>query len=128
MFTPLHRSTNQEPFKNMPVIKVATMRKYDGTVCPSSLPETEVSITLLCQLFSTRYTAVQIKNSLKSTSAIKVETIRTISVTQSKPSRATTKLILFTVSKGEWNTKEDTGKSLKNALDVLWYAKRHLLG
>jgi len=41
---------------------------------------------------------------------------------------ATTKLTLFTVSKDEWNTKEDTGKSLKNALDVLRYAKRHLLG
>jgi len=35
---------------------------------------------------------------------------------------------IFTVSKDEWNTKEDTGKSLKNALHVLWYAKRHLLG
>jgi len=41
---------------------------------------------------------------------------------------ATTKLMLFTVSKDEWNTEEDTGKSLKNAMDVLWYAKRHLLG
>ena len=35
-------------------------------------------------------------------------------VTQWKPSRATTKLMLFIVSKDEWNTKEDTGKSLKN--------------
>ena len=34
----------------------------------------------------------------------------------------------FTISKDEWNTKEDTGKSMKNALDVLRYAKRHLLG
>ena len=32
--------------------------------------------------------------------------------------------INFTVSKGEWNTKEDTGKSIKNALHVLWYAKK----
>ena len=32
------------------------------------------------------------------------------SVMQRKPSRATTKLTLFTVSKGEWNTQEDTGK------------------
>jgi len=36
----------------------------------------------------------------------------------------TTKSTLFTVSKDEWDTKEDTGKSLKNALDVLQYAKR----
>ena len=44
------------------------------------------------------------------------------------PSCATTKSTLFTVSRGEWNTKEDTGKSLKNALDILQYAKRHLFG
>jgi len=36
--------------------------------------------------------------------------------------------MLFTVSKDEWNTKEDTGKSLKNVLYVLWYAKRHFSG
>ena len=35
---------------------------------------------------------------------------------------------VFTVSKDEWNTKKDTGKSIKNAVHVLWYAKRHLLG
>jgi len=28
---------------------------------------------------------------------------------------------------GTQNAKEDTGKSIKNALCVLWYAKRHLL-
>jgi len=46
---------------------------------------------------------------------------------QRKPSHATTKSALFTVSKDEWNTKEGTGKSMKNALHVLQYAKRHLL-
>jgi len=25
---------------------------------------------------------------------------------------------------GEWDTKEDTGKSMKNALHVQWYGKR----
>ena len=35
-----------------------------------------------------------------------------------KPSHATIKLTLFTVSKDEWNTNEDTGSSLKNALYV----------
>ena len=39
-------------------------------------------------------------------------------ITQRKPSRATTKLMLSTVSKDEWNKKEGTGKPLKNALDV----------
>jgi len=42
-----------------------------------------------------------------------------------KPSHAITKLELF---KDKWNIKEDTGKFMKNALDVLWYAKRHLSG
>ena len=42
-----------------------------------------------------------------------------------KPSCATAKSTLFTVSKDEWDTKEDTGKSMKNALYVLRYAKRH---
>jgi len=51
-----------------------------------------------------------------------------ISVMQRKPSHATTKSMLFTVSKDEWNTKEDTGKSMKNVLHKLWYAKRHLSG
>ena len=44
---------------------------------------------------------------------------------EGKPSHATTKLTPFAVSKDEWNTKEDTGKSMKNALYVLQYAKRH---
>ena len=74
-------------------------------------------------------------NQLESTSVIKVATMKNtddllgiISIVQKKPSHATTKLMLFTVSKDEWNTKEDTGKSLKNTLDVLRYAKRHLSG
>jgi len=49
-------------------------------------------------------------------------------ISQRKLSRVTTKINVFTVSKDEWNTKEDTGESLKNALHVLRYAKRHLLG
>ena len=39
---------------------------------------------------------------------------------------ATTKSTPFAVRKDEWNTKEDTGKSMKNALYVLQYAKRHV--
>ena len=45
---------------------------------------------------------------------------------QRKPSCATTKLNFFTVSKDEWNTKENTGKSLKNVLQVLRYQKASL--
>ena len=35
---------------------------------------------------------------------------------------------LLSANKDEWDTKEDTGKSIKNALYVLRYAKRHLSG
>ena len=47
---------------------------------------------------------------------------------EGKPSRAISKSTLFAVSKDEWDTKEDAGKSMKNALYVLRYAKRHLSG
>ena len=47
---------------------------------------------------------------------------------EEKPSHANAKLTPFAVSKDEWDTKEDTGKSIKNALYVLRYAKRHLSG
>ena len=47
---------------------------------------------------------------------------------EGKPWCTTVKSILFAVSEDEWDTKEDTGKSMKNALYVLWYAKRHLSG
>ena len=45
---------------------------------------------------------------------------------EGKPSHATAKSTPFAVSKNEWDTKEDTGKSMKNALYVLRYAKRHV--
>ena len=92
--------------------------------------KSEVSITLLCQLCSTRYTALGIKNCLNSTTAIKVATMKNTDNFhyEEKPSSATAKSTLYTVCKNEWDTKEDTGKSMKNALYVLWYAKRHLLG
>ena len=105
----------------------------NGAACPSYINyrlKSEVSITLCCQLCSTRYTVVRIKNCSKSTSAITIATTKNTDDFryEGKPSRATTKSTLFIVSKDEWDTKEDTGKSMKNALHVLQYAKRHLLG
>ena len=47
---------------------------------------------------------------------------------EGKPSRATVKSTFFPVGKDEWDTKEDTGKSMKTALYVLQFAKRHLYG
>ena len=87
--------------------------------------KSKVFITLRCRLCSTCYTAVRIKNCLKSTSAIKIATItntddfRSCFRYEGKPSCANTKSTLFAVSKDEWDTKEDTGNSMKNALYVL---------
>ena len=92
--------------------------------------KSEVSIMLRCQLCSTRYTAIRIKNCLKSAFAIKMATMKNTDDFhfEGKPSHAHTISTLFPVSKDEWDTKEDTGKSMKNALYVLRYAKRHLSG
>ena len=92
--------------------------------------KSEVSIMLCCRLCSIRYTAIRIKNCLKSTFLIKIATIKNTDDFhfEGKPSRVRTKSIPFPVSKDEWDTKEDTGKSTKNASYVLQYAKRHLSG
>ena len=45
---------------------------------------------------------------------------------EGKRSRATSKSGFFAVNRDEWDTKHDTGKSMKKALYVLWFAKRHL--
>ena len=106
-------------------------KRRNGAVCPSYINyglKSTVFITLHCRLCSTCYTAVLIKNCLKSTSAIKISTMKNTDDFhyEGKPSRATAKSTLSAVSKDEWDTKEDTGKSIKNALYVLRYAKRHL--
>jgi len=44
------------------------------------------------------------------------ENIWTFSITNGSHHMPTTKLTLFTASKDEWDTKEGTGKSMKNAL------------
>ena len=74
------------------------------------------------------------KNCSKSTSAIKIATTKNVDDLRYEgklsrsPSRATIKPTLFAISKDEWDTKEDTGKSVKNVLYVLRYAKRHQSG
>jgi len=73
------------------------------------------------------FNPVRIKNCLKRTSAIKVATekLQMISVTNGSHYVPTTKSTLFVVSKDVWDTKEDTGKSMKNAQR---YGKKHLSG
>ena len=120
MFTPLHSSMNQKLFEKYVCNHSSQYEKYDVDTHPMQLlSETEVSIALLCQLCLTRHRAVRIKKCLKSTSVIKVATMKnTDNFSLCKGSH----------HKDEWNTKEDTGKPLNNALHVLRYAKRHLSG
>ena len=132
MFNPLRSVSNQELFEKHlcnPHISKEMVPRALGYINNYHL-KSEVSITLRCLLYSTRYTAVRIKNCLKSASAIK---IGTMTITDNfryggKPSCAIAKSTLFAVNKDEWDTKEDTGKSMKNALYVLQYTKRHLSG
>ena len=77
--------------------------------------KSEVSIMLRCQL-QIHYTVLRIKNCSKSTSAIKIAYMKNTDDFhyERKPSRAIIKLTFLYVSKDEWDTKEDTGKSMKN--------------
>ena len=63
--------------------------------------KSEVSATHPCQLCSTRYTELRIKNCSKSTSAIKVATVKNMDNFhyKGKPSCVTAKSTPFTVSK-----------------------------
>jgi len=63
---------NQELFEKHVCNQSGHYEKYDGAAnrMPQLSFEAEVVIALLCQLCSTRYTALQIKNCLKSTSVI----------------------------------------------------------
>ena len=132
MFNPLHSISNQELFEKH-LCNPHTLKYVNGAVHPGYINyclKSEVSITFRCWLCSTCYTAIRIKNCLKSTSAIKIVTMKNTDDFgyEGKPSRAIAKSTLFAVSKDEWHTKEDTGKSMKNALYILRYAKRHLSG
>ena len=132
MFNLLHSISNQELFEKhlynprIPKERNRAVRPNHINYCLKS----KVSITLHCRLCSTRYTAVRIKNCLKSTSAIEIATMKNTDDFrfEGKSSRARAESTPFPVSKDEWDTKEDTGKSMKNSLHVLRYAKRHLPG
>ena len=118
------RTVQKAPLQSMHI------ERRNGATHPSYINyhlKSEVSITLRCQLCSTRYTEVRIKNCI---SAIKIATMKNTNdfCYEGKPSRATTKSTLFAISKDERDTKEDAGKSMKNALYALQYAKKHLSG
>ena len=132
MFNPLHSISNQELFEKH-LYNPRIPKERSRAVHPDHInyrQKSEVSINPRCRLCSTHYTAVRIKNCLKSTSAIDKATMKNTDDFhfEGKPSCARAKLTPFPISKDEWDTKEDTGKSMKNALHVLRYAKRHLSG
>ena len=104
---------------SLAVIKVATVKNMDGTANPT---EIEVSIVPFCQ----RSTNQELFEKHLYNKSSHCEKYGQFLVMQRKPSHATTKLMLFIVSKDEWNIKKDTGKSLKNALHVLRRAKTNL--
>jgi len=127
MFTPLHSSMNQELFKKHICNHSSHYEKYDGVAHPS------YRLKLKCPLPVSVSTMFDSLHSSTNQEVFKkhlchYEKYGWFFITQRKPSRATTKLTLFTVSKDKWNTKGDTGKSLKNALHILWCSKRHLSG
>ena len=73
-----------------------TIPKKEMASCAQAINyhlKSEVSITLRCQLCSTRYTALQTKNCSKSPSAIKVATMKNTDnfCYEGKPSHATAK-------------------------------------
>ena len=113
--------------KSTSVIRVTTTRNTMVLCAPQLLSETEVSIVILCQLCSACYTAVRIKKCLKSTSVLKVGTMQNTDD--------------FLICKGSHHVQPPNlhfsllakmngtqSRTLKNALHVLQYAKRHLSG
>ena len=105
LFNPSHGISNQELFKKH-LYNLHLPKERNSAADPNYINDclkSEVSIMLCRQLCSTRYTTVRIKNCLKSTSAIKLATMKNTDDFRykGKPSRATTKSTLFTVSKDE---------------------------
>jgi len=76
---------------------------------------------------SNHYTPAQIKNCLKSISAIKIATMKILLQMEAIIDVPTTKSTLFMVIK-KWDTKEGIGKLMKNALYVQRYGRWQLSG
>ena len=99
MFNLLHSISNQELFiKHLYNPRIPKER--NSSACPNYINyclKNEISIMLRCRLCSTHYTAILIKNCLKSTSAIKIATKKNMDDFryEGKPSRATSKSTPF---------------------------------
>ena len=104
--------------KSMPVNKVATTK---NTMVPRPVIVWNWSIHFpsLSALFNSLHGSTN-QELFEKCLCIQDSHYEQFLVMQRKPSVCNYQM-LFTVSKDEWNTKKDTGKSLKNALDILWY-------
>jgi len=100
------------------------MKNTDGAMCPSYRLKQSIHCSSLSAMFNSLHSSMNQELFEKHLCNHGSHYKKTISIMQRKQSHATTKSTLFTVSKDEWNTKENIGKSLKNLLDVLRYAKR----
>ena len=99
MFNPLHSISNQELFVKH-LYNPHIPKERNSAVSPNYINyrlKSEVSIMFRCRLCSTRYTAVRIENCLKSTSAIKIATMKNMDdfCYEGKPSCATAKIDIF---------------------------------
>jgi len=122
IFTLLHGSTNQELSKSTSVIKVATMKNM-APYAPVIIWNWSIHFPSLSAMF----------NFLRSNT--NQELFKKHYCNQGSHYEKFGRFAWYdfhyanhvqttnTVSKDEWNTKEDSGKSLKNVLDVLRYAK-----
>jgi len=103
---------------------VTTIKKHDGATPPAIIWNWSIHCPSLSPMFKNSSTNQELHLCNQSSH---YEKIWMISVTQvnhhiQPPNQC------FWLSAKKWNTKEDTGKSLKNELDILQYAKRHLSG
>jgi len=108
MFTLLHSSTNQELFKKQVCNQSSYYEKYDGAVCPWNWIIYCPSLSAMFDLLHSS-TNQEVFEKHLCNKCNRYEKYRGFLIMQRKPSCVTTKLTLFTVSKDEWNTKEDTG-------------------
>ena len=105
MFTLLHSSTNQELFEKYICNQSSYYKKYNGAACPSYRLKLKYPLP-----FSVSYVRLVTNQELFEkhlcNKSSHYEKYGQFLVIQRKPSRATTKLTPFTVSKDGWNTKE----------------------
>jgi len=77
MFTPLHSSTNQELFEKHVCNQSGHYEKYYGAARPGYRLKLKCPLPSLSTMFDLNwYTVVQIKECLKSTSVLKVATVK----------------------------------------------------